>query len=98
SANRQVTVAAGTARGEYADIDGTRVRLINGRAGQYFTPPGSGNTGNFAIETDISLLPWLQFDWNGDGNYSENQLPPATITFGVYRNHDRILYWREILR
>ena len=97
-ANRQVTLAAGTARGEYADINGTRVKLRHGSAGQYFTPPGLGNTGSFAIETDLALHPWLQFDWSGDGMHNEPRLPPATMTFGVYRSHDRVQYWREVLR
>ncbi|MFO7786146.1 MAG: DUF6701 domain-containing protein, partial [Halospina sp.] len=36
---------------------------------------------------------WLQDDFDGDGSL-EN--PTATATFGVYRGHDRIIYWREV--
>lgn len=36
---------------------------------------------------------WLQGDYNGDGTLTN---PAATATFGVYRGHDRIIYWREV--
>lgn len=35
---------------------------------------------------------WLQDDWSGDGTL---EAPAATATFGVYRGHDRVIYWRE---
>jgi len=37
---------------------------------------------------------WLKFEWGGYGTgYID---PSATATFGTYRGHDRIIYWREI--
>lgn len=36
--------------------------------------------------------PWLQFDWNGTGFED----PEAEISFGQYRGHDKIIYWKEV--
>ena len=46
------------------------------------------------MSVDLSTMPWLQYDWNQDGNHNESQTPDATIKFQQYRGHDRILYWR----
>ncbi|NVD36769.1 DUF6701 domain-containing protein [Marinobacter lutaoensis] len=35
---------------------------------------------------------WLRHDDDGDGSLD---LPQATATFGVYRGHDRVIYWHE---
>ncbi|MFW5824594.1 MAG: DUF6701 domain-containing protein [Marinobacter sp.] len=40
-----------------------------------------------------NLPDWQQHAWNGDNSL---QGPSATATFGVYRGHDRIIYWREV--
>lgn len=63
--------------------------------GQFlFSFPGSGNTGSIDVDVDLSALLWLQYDWNGDGSLQDH--PGATATFGQYRGHDRIIYWREV--
>jgi MSHA biogenesis protein MshQ len=39
---------------------------------------------------------WLQFDWNGDGNYNDaNDNPSGVLRFGTYRGYDGVIYWRE---
>ena len=98
SENRTVSIGSGATTGQYREMDATRIRFQNGSAGHYFTAPGAGNTG--AVIAGISLLnyPWLGFDWNADGDFSDVHLPPATITFGTYRGHDRVIYWREVLQ
>lgn len=53
--------------------------------------PGAGNTGSARLTMNVPV--WLQDDFNGDGALSS---PEARVTFGVYRGHDRIIYWREI--
>ncbi len=53
--------------------------------------PGAGNTGSARLTMNVPV--WLQDDFNGDGTLSS---PEAAVTFGVYRGHDRIIYWREI--
>jgi MSHA biogenesis protein MshQ len=54
------------------------------------TAPGEGNTGNVQVEYPVPL--YWQSDFDGDG-VEEN--PQATATFGVYRGHDRVIYWQE---
>ena len=40
----------------------------------------------------LNVADWLK-PFDSDGNL---QSPSATATFGVYRGHDRIIYWREV--
>jgi hypothetical protein len=94
-ANRAVNLGGGSAIGQYANIDVNNVNFIDGNAGHFFTAPGV--TGSFAVNVDLTSLPWLRFDWNQDGDHNNNPtLPPATISFQQYRGHDRIIYWREV--
>lgn len=53
--------------------------------------PGEGNTGSVLVEYPVPL--YWQDDFGGNG-VADN--PRATATFGVYRGHDRIIYWREV--
>ena len=59
-----------------------------------YSPPGAGDTGSLAMELDLTTLPWLQYDWDGDGT-AENP-PQRIVIFGQYRGHDRIIYWEEV--
>lgn len=52
--------------------------------------PGEGNTGNVPLIFSVPV--WLQGDYDEDGTL-EN--PSALATFGVYRGHDRVIYWQE---
>ncbi len=54
--------------------------------------PGSGNTGT--VNLTYNVPDYLKFDWNQDGVDDDN--PTATATFGLYRGHDRIIFWREV--
>ena len=44
------------------------------------------------IRFPYSIDSWLQYDWQGSGNED----PQASVTFGQYRGHDRVIYWKEI--
>jgi MSHA biogenesis protein MshQ len=68
--------------------------LSSGDAGFLFTAPGAGNDGTVDVNVDLLAFPWLQYDWNGDGALQNP--PSATASFGQYRGHDRIIYWREL--
>ncbi|WP_430461587.1 DUF6701 domain-containing protein [Thalassolituus sp. LLYu03] len=77
-----------------AGNDGTLV-AGTGEAAILLTAPvdvaGTPDTG----ETQVmySAPGWLQYDYDEDGT---DDNPSATATFGVYRGHDRIIYWREV--
>lgn len=51
--------------------------------------PGFGNDG--AVEVQLDVDAWLEFDWQGTGLED----PRGIATFGRYRGHDRIIFWRE---
>lgn len=63
------------------------------------TAAGLDNAGTIDIELDLGPagldLPWLQFKWpHEDLDFDEN--PRATIEFGQFRSHDRVINWQEI--
>ncbi len=55
------------------------------------TAPGEGNAGQVDLVFDVDS--WLEFDWQGSGRRD----PYGQATFGRYRGHDRVIYWREQL-
>ncbi|SFR85078.1 MSHA biogenesis protein MshQ [Marinobacter daqiaonensis] len=78
---------------------------------QYHELVSEGDTGDFAMgqaeplvlepngtrgteELIWSVPVWQQDDFDGDGTLD---LPSALATFGVYRGHDRVIYWQEVL-
>lgn len=73
---------------------GASTPLINGLsgvgAGLLLSSPGATNTGSVDVEYDAPS--WLEFNWSGSG--AED--PSATATFGQYRGHDKVIYWREV--
>lgn len=95
-ANRTVSLGSGSTTGFYGVENGTSVGFVGGDAEHYFSAPGVGNTGSFVVNVDVEA--WLRFDWNQDGDYSDASLPEAEFTFGLYRGHDRVLYWQEVLQ
>ncbi len=97
--NRTVPLTGGSTVGvyPYPVTPSTGVGFQAGTAGHYFTSPAGGQ-GKFAVEVNLTTLPWLQFDWNQDGIYSDPSLPKATFEFGSYRGNDRVIYWREKLQ
>lgn len=60
-----------------------------------FSAPGVGGAGKVQVNQDLSALPWLRFDWDGDGALDDEH-PFVEAQFGQYRGHDRIIYWREV--
>lgn len=96
-ANRTTSLSSGTTTGMYSNIDVTGVHFSAGNANHYFSKPTSGGTGSFIVGINLSTLAWLRYDWNRDTNYSDLTIPNATYSFGTYRGHARIIYWREKL-
>lgn len=94
-ANLTVALSGGSTTGSYSSLSATEVSFISGSAQHYFTAPTGGGQGSFNVDVDLTNYPWLRFDWNQDGNYSDTSLPTARFGFGQYRGHDRVIYWRE---
>ncbi|HKK06572.1 MAG TPA: DUF6701 domain-containing protein [Gammaproteobacteria bacterium] len=67
--------------------------MASGRSGLSLSRPN--DSGYVDIDLDLSTLPWLQYDWDGNGVHDNNP-PTARATFGSYRGDDRIIYWREV--
>jgi MSHA biogenesis protein MshQ len=71
--------------------------LVAGSAGLTLSAPGAGNTGSVLLGVNLATgaanLPWLRYDWNGDGTHAEN--PSGTGTFGVYKGSDAVVDVRE---
>ncbi|MGK0440341.1 MAG: hypothetical protein ACJA0N_000127 [Pseudohongiellaceae bacterium] len=53
--------------------------------------PGLNNSGSLNIT--VTVDDWLKFDW--DTGSAGDEHPASLVTFGRYRGHDRIIYWRE---
>ena len=86
---------------EHANISDASGELIpseNGtlREGAYLTGEGMRlSSPNGAGNYPVTYTPdtWLLWDWDGDGE-ADNP-PSATLTYGVYRGNDNIIYKRE---
>ena len=74
--------------------------LLSGSAGINLTAPynpsspGLNYSGSVDVSVDLTTLPWLRYDWDGTGSLMDH--PDVSATFGQYRGHDRIIYWREV--
>jgi MSHA biogenesis protein MshQ len=51
--------------------------------------PGFGNEG--LVEVQLLVPDWLRYTWSGAGHED----PKADATFGLYRGHDRIIFWQQ---
>lgn len=94
-ANLTVALNGGATVGNYDSSTATEINFTSGNANHFFSAPGVGVTGSFDVKVDLTSYPWLRFDWNQDGDYSDTTIPDAEFGFGSYRGHDRIIYWRE---
>lgn len=72
---------------------GTFAAMASGDAGFSFSAPGAGGDGYVDVTVDLSALPWLQFDWDGNGTH--DNFPLGRATFGVYQGSPRHIYLRE---
>lgn len=59
-----------------------------------YSAPGMGNSGQLNMSYQVPA--WLQTENSADDAYDDD--PAASITFGQFRGHDRVIYWREIIR
>jgi len=72
--------------------------LVNGVSTAFLlTKPGAGNEGSVDVFLDKQKLDdWLKYDWDNDP--ATDDVPTATASFGHFRGHDRIIYWREVIQ
>lgn len=68
--------------------------LAAGDAGLVFSAPNV--TGYIDVQLDLSLLPWLRYDWDGDGSHDDD--PTARASFGLYKGRPGMIYMRESFR
>ena len=96
SNNLSVTIGGGQTTGSYTAMTSSQINFQAGDAGQSFSAPGSGNAGTFSVNVSVAALPWLQFDWDGNGQHDDTVLPAANYDFSsIFRGHDRVLYWGQ---
>ena len=69
---------------------------IAGQFGLILSAPGSGKTGEISLQVNLgsAALPWLQYDWNGDGSHTDD--PVARATFGTFQGPKRVVFKREV--
>lgn len=68
--------------------------VVAGDAGLTFSAPGSN--GYIQVSAGLSLLPWLRYDWDGDGSHDDD--PTARASFGIYKGRPGMIYMRESFR
>jgi MSHA biogenesis protein MshQ len=68
--------------------------MVAGDAGLSFSAPG--DDGFIDVQLDLSLLPWLRYDWDGDGLHDND--PQGRATFGIYKSRPSLIYRRETYR
>jgi MSHA biogenesis protein MshQ len=88
SADQPMAVGAGSTVASLLDP------LVNGDAGLTFSAPGA--EGYVDVAAGLALLPWLRYDWDGDGSHDDD--PAARATFGIYRSRPSLIYRRETWR
>lgn len=64
-----------------------------GNGYSYFSVPNA--TGEVPLKQHVE--PWLKWYWNFDGASPTDLYDPrASVYFGTYRGHDKVIFWREV--
>ncbi|ASP40769.1 hypothetical protein CHH28_19770 [Bacterioplanes sanyensis] len=89
------STSAALAPAGFTSLQNSAGTLAAGRDARAFVLDASApNQGSVDVSYDAAtVLPWLQDDYDGDGSLDN---PTGTATFGIYRGHDRVIYWREL--
>lgn len=79
-----------TTSGNHGTIAAGSGTVLGGQGGPLSLQP-NGTTGTDELQWTVPV--WLQDFWQSTTTL-EN--PEALATFGVFRGHDRVIYWREV--
>jgi MSHA biogenesis protein MshQ len=63
---------------------------LSGNFNLNFKATGANNSGYLDVTAVIPT--YLQFNWRGAGNTN----PTARATFGIYKDNDKVIYFREL--
>ena len=69
-------------------------QFVAGKNTLTFSAPGEDNIGHIDITADLSSMPWLQFDWNGNGSHGDN--PTGRASFGIFKGSEKLIFRREV--
>lgn len=74
--------------------DGSGALVAGEGSSMSLTEQGVVHEGSVDLLYNLSAMPWLQYDWDGDGIYDN---PSARATFGIFKGNERLIYMRESL-
>ncbi|MHB8713786.1 MAG: DUF6701 domain-containing protein, partial [Trichloromonadaceae bacterium] len=57
--------------------------IVGGVASLTLSPPGNGGDGWVDLRANLAAMPWLRFDWDGNGVHGND--PAARASFGIYK-------------
>ncbi len=87
-----ITPGQGVSRSGTGVVNGGRFELL----WSTFTS-GSAATYRGKVTAPVEVAPWLQWYWNWQGDRPQQlQDPRASVVFGQYRGHDKVIFHREV--
>jgi MSHA biogenesis protein MshQ len=71
----------------------------SGEVSLTFTNDSSDKSvGCYIYQVDYTDIPWLKYNWDEDTDGELDDTTDGSVTFGVFRNSDRVIYQRDIYK